>query len=63
MELLAISVNDAAKALGVGRTTVYGLINSKDLETIKIGRRTLVKMDSIRLLVGSNLSESEANVR
>ncbi len=63
MEPLAISVNDAAKALGVGRTTIYVLIKSKDLKTIKIGRRTLVKMDSIRLLVGSYLSESVADVR
>lgn len=58
MEPLAISVNDAAKALGVGRTTIYVLIKSKDLETVKIGRRTLIKMDSIRLLVGSDFAES-----
>lgn len=63
MEPLAISVNDAAKALGVGRTTIYVLIKSKDLETVKIGRRTLIKMDSIRLLVGSYLAESESDVR
>lgn len=63
MEPIAISVNDTAKALGVGRTTIYALINSKNLETIKIGRRTLIKMDSIRHLVGSPLVESEANVR
>jgi excisionase family DNA binding protein len=53
MEPLAYSINDAAKALGVGRTTIYVLINSGQLETFKIGRRTLVKADSLRRIVES----------
>jgi excisionase family DNA binding protein len=51
MEPIATSVNGAAKALSLGRTTVYELINSGKLETVKLGRRTLIKTASIRALI------------
>lgn len=50
MEQLAISINDAAKALGVGRSSVYNLIKSGRLEALKVGRRTLLTMASIKRL-------------
>jgi len=48
MEPLLTTVNDAAQALSLGRTTIYVLINAGELETVKIGRRTLVTIASIR---------------
>lgn len=51
MEPVATSVSGAAKALGLGRTTIYKLISENQLETIKIGRRTLIKTASIRALI------------
>jgi hypothetical protein len=36
----------------VGRTSLYGLINSGRLDTVKLGRRTLVKVSSIKALAG-----------
>jgi excisionase family DNA binding protein len=48
MEPVTISITGAAKALGLGRTSVYALIKEGRLETIKIGRRHLVKTASIR---------------
>lgn len=54
MDPLAISINDTAKVLGVGRTTVYGFINDGRLETFKLGRRTLVRTASIRRLASSD---------
>lgn len=47
------SLNETAKTLGVGRTFTYGLIKEGRLETVKLGRRTLVKVDSIRALIES----------
>jgi hypothetical protein len=45
------SIPETQKALGgLGRNSVYNLINGGKLETVKIGRRTLVKADSIRAL-------------
>jgi excisionase family DNA binding protein len=51
MEIIATSVKDAAKALGLGRTSIYALIKEGRLETFKLGRRTLIKAESIRRLV------------
>lgn len=53
MEPIAISINDTAKALGVGRSSVYTLIKSGGLDAIKIGRRTLLTTESIRRLAQS----------
>lgn len=54
MELLAISINDTAKALGIGRSSVYTLLKSGRLDAIKIGRRTLLTTESIKRLAQSN---------
>lgn len=51
MDPVTVTVAGARKALGVGNTTLYKLIAEKRLSTVKIGRRTLVKTDSIRALV------------
>ena len=51
MEPLATTVKDTAKALGLGKTSIYDLIRQGRLEKIKLGRRTLVTVASIRRLV------------
>lgn len=39
---LAYCVEDAAKALGLGRTFVFNLIKDGELAAVRVGRRTLV---------------------
>lgn len=51
MEPIVTSINEAAKALNLGRTSIYALINEGRLEVVKLGRRTLVKTESIRKLI------------
>jgi excisionase family DNA binding protein len=51
MEPLALSINDAAKALSLGRTSIYAMIGDGRLEAFKLGRRTLIRMESIRRIV------------
>ena len=51
VEQLAYSINDTAKALSLGRTSVYALIGDGRLDAFKLGRRTLVKAASIRRLI------------
>ena len=51
MQPIAASINDTAKALSLGRTSIYALIREGRLQTIKLGRRTLVKVESIRRLM------------
>ena len=53
MDIIATSINDAAKALSLGRTSIYALIREGRLETIKLGRRTLIKVESVRRLLES----------
>lgn len=52
MEPLALSINDTAKTLSLGRTSIYALIRDGRLETVKLGRRTLIKAASVRRLLG-----------
>lgn len=48
---LVYSVSDAMRVSSLGRTKLYELINQGVLDTIKIGRRTLVKAASLHQLV------------
>lgn len=50
MEAYLTSITNAAKALGIGRSKAYELIAEGRLETVTIGRRRLVRTDSIRAL-------------
>jgi len=52
MERLAYSVNETARLLSMGRTSIYAMIADGRLETFKLGRRTLIRGESIRRLVG-----------
>ncbi|AXK41045.1 helix-turn-helix domain-containing protein [Erythrobacter aureus] len=51
IEPMLTSVESAREALGLGRTTLYSLINEGRLETVKLGRRTLVKVSSMKDLI------------
>jgi excisionase family DNA binding protein len=51
MDEIAVSIKSAAKAIGIGRTSIYRLINEGRLTTVKLGRRTLIKAESLRRLI------------
>jgi excisionase family DNA binding protein len=53
MEPLALSVNDTAKALSLGRTSIYAIIADGRLQAFKLGRRTLIRMESVRRLISA----------
>jgi len=48
---LAYSIRDACLATGLGRTYIYELIKQKKLQTRKLGKRTLIPAESLRLLI------------
>ena len=52
MEVLFVSINDAGTALNLGRTSINKLIKEGKLDSLKMGRRRLVTVASIRRLAG-----------
>jgi excisionase family DNA binding protein len=51
---LLTSIKAACQTLNVGRTYLYTLIKRGHLDTVKLGRRTLVKVSSIKALIGES---------
>jgi excisionase family DNA binding protein len=47
MERLALTVEEAAKAAGVGRTLIFQAIRSRRLIARKFGRRTLILAEDL----------------
>lgn len=47
MDLTLFTIDEAAAQLRVSRWSVYNLIRSGQLQTIKIGRRRLVPLDAL----------------
>jgi excisionase family DNA binding protein len=47
MDDLVLSLDEAADRLRISRWTLYTLIRSNQLKTIKIGRRRLVPVDCL----------------
>lgn len=54
MEPVTVTVEAARRALGLGLTKTWELIGNGQLQSVKIGRRTLVTTESIRSLVASS---------
>lgn len=52
---IALSVPEAAKAIGIGRTKMFELIAGEDIKAIKIGRRTLVPATELTKFISSNI--------
>ena len=51
VEPICVRVNDAARMIGIGRTKLYELISSGELETVKIGKATRITTASLHRLV------------
>ncbi len=48
MEPITVSVEGAAKLLGVSKPTVYSMIHGEGLPHIKLNRRTMIPVDQLR---------------
>ncbi|MGD9714215.1 MAG: helix-turn-helix transcriptional regulator [Thermomicrobiales bacterium] len=51
MKPIALSIPEAAAAIGVGRSTFYKLVSSCEIPVIKIGNRTLVRVADLEVWI------------
>lgn len=56
METLTLTIKRTGEVTGLGRTSIYKAISEGRLDTIKYGRRTLVKAESIRRLLEAEVA-------
>ena len=59
MEPYLASIPDAQRALGIGRTTAYRLMDAGKLQRVKIGRRSLIRVASIKALAGESAKPNQ----
>ncbi|MFA7440366.1 MAG: helix-turn-helix domain-containing protein [Sphingomonadaceae bacterium] len=45
-----VNVNDACRMIGCGRVKLYQLLAQEHIRAVKLGSRTLIRVDSIRAL-------------
>ena len=58
-EPLAVSIPEAARLSGCGRSTLYAEISRGNLKIRKVGRRTIIAMDDLRAWLASKIGEAE----
>ncbi|MFJ6139278.1 helix-turn-helix domain-containing protein [Kitasatospora sp. NPDC092286] len=56
--LVALTVEEAARRLQIGRTTMYGLIKDGEIETIPIGRARRVPAEAVVEYVRSRMRKT-----
>lgn len=48
---MTYKIDEVAKALGLGKTTIHKLLRDGELQKIKLGRATLISAESIDALI------------
>lgn len=55
---MCVRVPTAAKMIGIGMTKMYELIGSGEVQTVKLGRATLIPIASLEDLIARHTSRS-----
>ncbi len=55
------SVNEVCEVLSISRATFYRIINEKELRTIKIGCRKVVRQDDLKKYIGGDIEKIGSN--
>jgi excisionase family DNA binding protein len=58
IEPLTVTVPEALRLTGLGRTSLYRLIEEKKLRRVKVGSRTLIDFGSIKKLVEGQVEQA-----
>jgi excisionase family DNA binding protein len=57
-EPVLLSVADAARALGIGRTEIFMMIRRGDIGSVTIGRRRLIPLEELRKFAARKVSRA-----
>ena len=52
-EPISVRIPEAVRLTGLSRSRIYELMKSRDIEFVKVGRSTLVLLESLRNFIGS----------
>lgn len=55
MQKITVSVGEATGLLSIGKTTLFALMREGQLQRIKVGRKTLVTVQSIQDFIAEQL--------
>ncbi|WP_369183666.1 helix-turn-helix domain-containing protein [Streptomyces sp. Y1] len=58
LTLVALTVEEAARRLSIGRTTMYALIRDGEIETIPIGRARRVPAEAVANYVRARMQKN-----
>lgn len=53
MQTLLLSIDEAAKALSIGKTKLYAELKAGNIVGVKIGKRTFISAKNLDLYIGS----------
>jgi excisionase family DNA binding protein len=54
---LTLTVEQAAKLLGIGRSTAYELVHTGDIPSLRLGRRIVVPVARLEAMLADNCSD------
>ncbi|MDR1924528.1 MAG: helix-turn-helix domain-containing protein [Planctomycetaceae bacterium] len=57
---IALNINNTAKTLGVSTRTIWNLIKQNKIQTIHIGKRTLIPTECIKNFVSQLLEQNNS---
>ena len=57
IEPISVSINEASAMIGIGRVTIYKLINEGELPSLKVGDRRLILVKEIRKFLDRKAEE------
>ena len=60
MTALMLTVVEAAAALGISRTLAYEAVRTKQIPSLRIGRRILIPLAQLRLMAGESEDDPAA---
>ena len=57
-EPISVRIPEAVRLTGISRSVLYELIKTNELTAVKIGRATLVTVESLRSLIEKNIKKT-----